>query len=68
MPWLLLRAMVVLALAWRWADVAAMLALGFAALLRPGELRGLKRQNLVFAEELGQRGFFLAQIPKPKMR
>ena len=37
MPWKLLKAMVVCALAWQWPGMAASLLLGFCCLLRPSE-------------------------------
>jgi integrase len=48
----ILRAMATLALAWGWIRTAACLRLCFFAMLRPAELLGAKRRNLVLPPDL----------------
>ena len=69
LPVQLCRAMMALAWVWGWCDVAMLIAIGFLAMLRPGELVRLRRRNLVFpADLLLVANFFLVGIEHPKMR
>ena len=52
-PEVLARALVCVALLWRWYDVAALLALTYDGALRPGDALHLQRQDLRFQEEHG---------------
>ena len=58
MPPLLARALVALCLIWggAWLEIGALIALGFEAALRPGDLLYLLRSDLRFAHESGTLG------------
>ena len=48
-PTVLVHALVTLAMLWSWPSIAALVALGFTALFRPGEIAALRVRNFVFA-------------------
>ena len=69
MPPAVLVAMMTVALMWGWVRVAGCLGLAFNALLRPGELFGALRQDLLLPSDLdGSVGFALLSIKEPKSR
>ena len=72
MPQQLLLAMACLALCWEWDDVALILLVGFAAMLRRGEAMALRVRNFIFGDWHlaleALRGVFFVQIESPKMR
>ena len=51
MPVQVLRALVATALVWRWPHLAVIMVLGFFGLLRPCELIGLRRQDVVLPSD-----------------
>ena len=69
MPPAILIAMITLSLLWGWVRVAGCLALSFGALLRPGELLGAMRRDLLLPSDLGGSvPFALLSIKEPKNR
>ena len=69
MPAQIMCAMVGLAITWGWLPMAACLALAWGALLRPGELLGAFRRDLLLPSDLsGTIGFALLSIAEPKSR
>ena len=69
MPAQILCAMVGLSVSWGWLTMAACLALAWGALLRPGELLGAFRRDLLLPSDLsGTIGFALLSISEPKSR
>ena len=68
-PTVLVHAMVTLAMLWSWPSIAALVALGFVALLRPGELAALRVRNFVFSGDFHEtEWYFFVTIESPKMR
>ena len=69
LPFTLLWALVGLAAVWGWKDIALILLLGFAGMLRRGEVFSLRRRDLISGARLGagQESLFVA-IGRPKMR
>ena len=64
-----IMAMVTTALVWGWVREASCLALGFAALLRPGELTGALRKDLLLPRDVGGTiKYGLLSIREPKSR
>ena len=69
MPVQVLVSMIVVALAWGWVEIAGCLALGFGALLRPGELTLTCRSDLLLPEDVGNTiNYCLVTIRDPKTR
>ena len=69
MPAVLLRAFVVVALHWNWPTFAAMLATGFAAMLRPSEYLTATRRLLVLPGDVqGPWWRAFIRVPLPKSR
>jgi len=69
LPHLAFRAMVALALAWRWPLFAVLLTLGYHAALRPGELLKLEVADVLLPEDLLHglaHGFVLLRSPKTR--
>ena len=55
-PERLVRAVIAVALLWRWVEFAALVLLTFDGCLRPGDVLGLERRDLRFSEEHGGLG------------
>lgn len=72
LPSVILRAMVVVALHWKWPRFAATLVLGFFGILRPGEILRARRRELLLPEDLcfeaGLQIFLRIDEPKTKRR
>eukprot|EP00438_Fugacium_kawagutii_P020864 Skav209436 [mRNA] locus=scaffold805:189644:194096:- [translate_table: standard] len=69
LPVPILLAMISTSLIWGWLEVAGLLALGFGALLRPGELTQATRQDLLLPADVGFTiGHVLLSIAEPKTR
>ena len=69
MPPVILIAMVTTALLWGWVRVAGCLSLGFNALLRPGEVLGALRKDLLMPSDLDfSIDYVLVSIRQPKSR
>ena len=67
MPRPVLSALVVLALLWGWPRVGSLLALGYTAILRSGELLGARRRDLVLPRDVGAYvSYILVIIRDPK--
>ena len=69
MPVPIILALISTALWWGWVRVAGCLALGFNGLLRPGELTGAFRRDLLLPSDVGFSACFaLLSIREPKSR
>ena len=68
MPVTWLEALVVSSLTMRWFNMAAALLLGFFALLRPAELYGLRREDILTESEHHMGRFLLVRLKRPKSR
>ena len=69
MPPQILLAMVTTSLLWGWVSFAGCISLGFAGLLRPGELLASTREELLLPSDVGYTvGFALLSIKEPKSR
>ena len=69
MPPQILISMIVICLFWGWLDTAGMLALGFGALLRPGEMVATTRADLLLPRDVGHSILFaIVSIREPKSR
>jgi len=69
MPIPIIISMVTVALMWGWTRVAGCLALGYNALLRPGEITGALRRDLLLPSDLGGSiHYALLSIREPKSR
>ena len=69
MPSIILLSMITTALLWGWTYFAGSLALGWGALLRPGEIFNLKRHNLLFPSDSGfSIQYLLVSLQEPKTR
>ena len=55
MPWLILRAMVVVALHWNWMRFAGVLLLGFSCILRPIDVFNARAKDLLLPEHTSAR-------------
>ena len=67
-PILWLRALTVAAATWSWPRVALTLLLGFFGLLRPSEICGLMRSDVLLPLDHGMGGFLMLRIREPKSR
>ena len=69
MPIPILLSMLATAMMWGWTRVAAIIALGFGALLRPGEITGPFRKDLMLPSDVDDTiGYALLSIREPKSR
>ena len=69
LPPQVLLAMISVSLVWGWVSFAGCLALGFGALLRPGEIFALTRKHLFLpADAIGFIDYALVSIEEPKSR
>lgn len=69
LPVPILFAMITAPLVWGWLEVAGILALGFGALLRPGELTQATRRDLLLPVDVGYTvQHVLLSIAEPKTR
>ena len=69
MPVTLILSMVTLALMWGWTSVAGCLVLGYSGLLRPGEILGAFRKDLLLPRDIAfSADFALLSIREPKSR
>lgn len=69
MPPQILLAMVTTSLLWGWVSFAGCISLGFAGLLRPGELLASTREELLLPSDVGNTtSFALLSIREPKSR
>ena len=69
LPSIILVAMISSALMYGWLRFAGCLAIGWGALLRPGEIFGLRRLNLLFPEDSGfSVPYCLVSLLEPKTR
>ena len=66
MPWAWLRALTVAALSWGWHRLALGLSIAFFALLRPIELSGLRRLDVLLPREHLMGDFLLLRVREPK--
>lgn len=53
LPPVIIRAAVTLALIWQWYAWAAIVLLGFGAMLHPSEMMALQRRDLIFPSDIG---------------
>ena len=69
MPWQLLVAMLSTAMAWGWISEAGVIALGFGALARIGEVFAARRSDLLLPRDFGfTLDYALLKIDEPKTR
>eukprot|EP00438_Fugacium_kawagutii_P027450 Skav208101 [mRNA] locus=scaffold1681:249518:254098:- [translate_table: standard] len=69
MPFQVLLALIAASLLWGWRAMAGSLALGFGALLRPGEILSALRADLLLPSDLEQTSSFaILSIREPKSR
>lgn len=69
MPGVILLSMITTSLMWGWVAFAGCLALGWGSLLRPGEIFGLQRRNLLFPSDCGfSVHYCLVSLMEPKTR
>ena len=68
MPVQVLRALVATALVWRWPHLAVIMVLGFFGLLRPCELIGLRRQDVVLPSDSFEPKVLYLRVGQPKTR
>ena len=69
MPGVVVLAMISTALMWGWLAFAGALAIGWGSLLRPGEIFGLQRRNLLFPSDCGNSvSYCLVSLMEPKTR
>ena len=66
---IIVSSMITISLMWGWTRVAGCLALGFNALLRPGEITGALRSDLLLPSDVGETiHYALLSIREPKSR
>jgi len=69
MPGVVVLAMIATSLMWGWVAFAGALAIGWGSLLRPGEIFGLQRRNLLFPSDCGNSvPYCLVSLMEPKTR
>ena len=70
LPYAIFRAMVSIALTWKWKRFAAVLALGFHGIARPGEPLSAYRKELILPRDMMEEGknVVYLKILKPKTR
>ena len=69
MPGVVVLAMIATSLMWGWVAFAGALAIGWGSLLRPGEIFGLQRRNLLFPSDCGNSvSYCLVSLMEPKTR
>jgi hypothetical protein len=68
MPTEVCMAFVAVALSWGWPRVAALIALGFTAFLRPKEMLDATRRHLVLPQVMQTTPSVWLRIPEPKTR
>jgi len=59
----MLKAMTMAAWTWQWNNLALLLLVGYAALLRPIELCSLRRSDFVLSSDHGNGPFILVKLP-----
>ena len=68
MPVQVVRALAVTAMVWKWHHVAVSLVLGFFGLLRPSELIGLRRRDLMLPSDHFSTEALYLRVGQPKTR